>query len=106
MKNTIIARGLPTNVDSADAVAAAISHNRGLQGATVGWAASAVDGGAGGGFGGTGRWGQWRWRVTAAGDAAREPFAAEGVARDGGGGVRTAEDGDGICRAGEGSRRR
>jgi len=44
--------------------------------------------------------------VTAAGDAARETFAAERVARDCGGGVRTVEDGDESCRAGEGSRRR
>jgi len=57
LKNKIIAGGLPTYVDSADAVAAATPQNRGLQGATVEWAEAAVDGGAGGGFGGTGRWG-------------------------------------------------
>ena len=42
----------------------------------------------------------------AAKDAAPEPFAAEGMARDGGGRVGTAEDGDGSCGPDEDSRRR
>jgi len=49
LKNKIIAGGLPTYVDSADAVAAATPQNWGLQGATVGWAGAAVDGSASGG---------------------------------------------------------
>ena len=55
MKNTIISRGLPPYVDSADATAAAAAQSRTLGGEAVGRAGEATDGDAGGGFGGTGR---------------------------------------------------